>query len=213
MNGVKPYPFISLFYTPDKETGELIQSICRDLKVYRSHTDYRLFGELVRERVESDTLSGGQLIHREGLNLMFSSRFSKESMPDRGSSLRVTPLVRELKLVVNERGSMVNATVGESDASELYENRRKYEAEFVCIEWTGRLHANLRLLMHLSFLLEWNRCRGIVICNYAGNPLGNLVRETQVFLKGVLHDFSHEGFVFHPFRAGSRYPRRLQGRG
>ena len=196
-------PFINLFSSTDKGTRGLIKRLDCELKVYNSHIDYVLFGDLVKNRLESDKLSLKHMVYSEDFGLVLSQYLDTKNIQCQGSLLCITPFEDALRFDIRKESFIVSDDIKEKDIIRLFNSKQSCECMYLCVDWNKQLCKHLRLLMHLSFVLDWNRCRGIAICNYEENPTEYMIQDIQLFLKGVLNNFSHEEFIFHPFRPRS----------
>jgi len=196
------YPEIYLYNTLDTDTLRLIDRIYKQLKIYRNYKEYRLFGDLVRKRInineELQKIKFDAATNR--LNIIFSSKEVKSKFHDKGELLEIDPKSGVLRLKFYKENSVQEVDTNQVNFKEMYLRKEEFKDKGLVINWNENMNSALRELMYLSYILEWHELRFIIIKGYNQIDFEVLYNDIEIFLKGVLTEFEKEKFIFHPFR-------------
>lgn len=188
-------PKIFLHYSLDNKTLEILPLLKEEVKVYHTYKNYFLLYELISEEFTDEKFIRFYSLYTPYIGLTFH---------DDDDQKEVVPVYSEkgqLEIQISSETYFVNGN--QNNYAQLYEKREFIKNKIILIDFDNFQRGQLRNLMYLSFVMEWNRCEGIVFKNYRALSTDVAIDTLGLLIKGVLSNFAEQTFIFHPFRSRS----------
>lgn len=188
-------PKIFLHYSLDNKTLEILPLLKEEVKVYHTYKNYFLLYELISEEFTDEKFTRFYSPYTPYIGLTFH---------DDDDQKEVVPVYSEkgqLEIRISSETYFVNGN--QNNYAQLYEKREFIKNKIILIDFDNFQRRQLRNLMYLSFVMEWNCCEGIVFKNYRALSTDVAIDTLGLLIKGVLSNFAEQTFIFHPFRSRS----------
>ena len=183
---------INLYHSSDRKTKLLLEKLERETKIYNAYDEYFFLKELVNMKYQIKSFKHLVSIGADFRRVMLIEELDVKILENH---LNVVPSREGIEICFKNKSTFLS----NEDMSEelLRENLEQYK--LIAVEWNYHIADKIRLLLYVSYILKWSEFIEIVIYNYKKNVSPKLSDEMQMFIKGVLHDYNNEKYIFYPF--------------